>query len=163
MIIVETIEGKADHAARRAAADKIVRTELGCGIVRDSTGAPRAENGKAHISISHTDRFIAVAFSRKSIGVDIELHHREVDHLAARFATKDEIVICREVFPDNPTLLVWCAKEAIYKTLHREGIDFLKDMTITSATPDQLTAIADDLVVELKWERGDNILTACTI
>lgn len=163
MIILHTIEGNIDHAARRAAAQNIVRQECGCDIIRDEMGAPSVNKDGVFISISHTDRFVAVAFSHKEVGVDIELLPRQVDHLAARFASEGEVEICRAVMGENPTLLVWCAKEAIYKTLHRAGVDLLRDMKITSATPSHLLAMADGHNVELTWETSDNILTVCTI
>lgn len=164
MIIIRQIVGKADAASRRATAQCIVDEHCGCSIVRDASGAPSLATNEAFISISHTAQFVAVAIGNKEQGVDIELVDRQVAHLASRFASAAEIEIARGVFAQNPALLLWCAKEATYKTLHRDGVDFAKDMIITSAVDDRLTAIADSISVELRWEkREDNLLIVYTI
>ncbi len=148
---------------KRAKADEVCRELWGCKIIRLESGRPLLENGVREISISHTGDILAIMDSSERCGVDIEKRNRRSEHIARKFATHSEIEICNSVFPENPTLLIWCAKEALYKYMSREGVDFIKDMQITHSTNNKLTAKADSKVVTLGWYTDDDLLIVHTI
>ena len=80
----------------------------------------RAENGKwtcndCFFSLSHTKDAVAVAVSRKPVGVDLECSDHTVrPGLAEKILTREEKELPRdgeELF----LLKMWCAKEALFK------------------------------------------------
>lgn len=90
-------------------------------------GKPYLPQGP-HFSISHTQKFAAVAVSKSlEVGIDLEENHRKVAKIAPRFLSKSEL----EFFAsEKDQLLAWCMKEAIYKAHGKKGIDFRFDMQI---------------------------------
>lgn len=87
-------------------------------IEHDPNGKPLLKG--FHISISHTQGFVAVALSReKNVGVDIEYYSDRVKKIASKFLRKDEIA------HDLDSLLVhWCGKETVYKLFSEENLQF---------------------------------------
>lgn len=80
----------------------------------------RDEDGKwscreCFFSLSHTDGAVAVAVSRKPVGVDLECaEHLMRPGLAEKILTDEEKILPRE--DENQFLLqMWCAKEALFK------------------------------------------------
>ena len=88
----------------------------------------RAETGKwictqCEFSISHGDGAVAVALSRKPIGVDIQLLApiRDPHRMAERILSDTEFAEFQTIFPDrqNDYLIEkWTEKESIFKTLN---------------------------------------------
>ena len=60
------------------------------------------------------------------MGVDIELLSLDVSSVSARVFATDE----RESVDD---LTLWCVKEAAYKASGREGMDFRRDVRVSSS------------------------------
>ena len=106
-------------------------------------GAPFLFGEESRISITHTDRFLAVAtlpptpevdlgeFSRRAaVGIDAERADREqVLKVRDRFLSDEEL----KMIPADDlraNIIAWTAKEAAYKALFQEGIDFRKDIII---------------------------------
>lgn len=151
-----TIRSTAQGEARLTA-DAMVRELFGAHhIERLSSGAPYIvdADGKpmaTSISISHTDSYVAIMDCSEPCGVDIELMDRRVEHLSLRFACEGELAVCRTIFPANPALMVWCAKEALYKVLGREGVDFRRDLSLVSACGGGLGARAFGQIINLEW------------
>ena len=83
------------------------------------TGRPYLKNGTAHISISHTKGFAAVAYhSYAPIGMDIEFISSRVERIASRFTTQAEasyIDVHDEDARQMYHLINWSAKETLYK------------------------------------------------
>jgi phosphopantetheinyl transferase len=111
----------------------LVRERLGqdVAISYDANGAPVADIGQ--ISVSHTLGWVAVVWSRGRCAVDIELLSRKISHTTAqRFISDTEKTLADSADP-RFAISVWCAKEAAYKYSHIEGLDFLRDLRITSS------------------------------
>lgn len=145
------------HGQARLTCDAMARELFGAHhIARLASGAPYlvdecGEPIKTQISISHTGSYVAIMDSAEPCGVDIEFTDRRVEHLASRFASEQELTLCRAIFPANPALMVWCAKEALYKLLGREGVDFRRDLCIASGVEGRLLAVAFGESVDLEW------------
>ncbi len=102
--------------------------------------------GKLHISVSHTTGWAALMVSCGGpCGVDIELADRSAERAAGRIASPGEIAAAAAVFPENPPLLVWCAKEAAYKAAGSPNADFRNDIRL------ERTA-ARTLIIDVKAE-----------
>lgn len=111
-------------------ASKVMAREyLGQSINYDESGRPILTNG--HISISHTGQYVALLFDgHNACGIDIENMSRDSSRLSHRFARAEELTVAHTILPQNPSLLVWCMKEAMYKVTPG---DFLADFRIISA------------------------------
>lgn len=106
-------------------------------------GAPFLFGEESRISISHADHFLVVAtlpstpevdlseFSRRAaMGIDAErADRRQVLNVRQRFLSDKELaMIPEEDVMEN--VIAWTAKEACYKALLCDGIDFRKDIVI---------------------------------
>lgn len=121
-------------------------------------GAPLIEGG--YISVSHSNSYVAVCLSDKACGIDIENIERNAARIVRKFAVEQEIEIVKQTVIPNPELLVWCAKEALYKYAGIEGADFIRDFKILSASNDTLVATAFGSRVGVRFEQRDDILIA---
>lgn len=142
----------------------VVRQRLGQQTVisYDTQGAPMVSRG--HIGVSHTRGWVAVVWSPEPCSVDIEPASRDVSRTAPRFVSDEERALADSADPRFP-VSVWCAKEAAYKLARTPGLDFLKDIRITSSdiANDRMQASirgGEPLTVELIFRDG---LTVATI
>lgn len=95
------------------------------------TGKPILQHDRfKHISISHSRDFAAVILHENlSVGVDIEDASRDFSRIEKRFLSDEELAFVG----NNPQMqcLYWCAKEAIFKLVDDQGIDFKKQIHIS--------------------------------
>lgn len=96
-------------------------------VLLDRDGAPI---DRKHISISHTSGWVALMAADTPCGIDIELAGRHAERAASRIAAPEELNLAAALYPTNPALLTWCAKEAAYKALGREETDFRQHIRI---------------------------------
>ncbi|WP_068472042.1 4'-phosphopantetheinyl transferase family protein [Saccharicrinis aurantiacus] len=93
------------------------------------SGKPILENSDYTISISHTNGFVAVAFTTNGVpGVDIEYPSDRVMKIAQRFISADEDLFIPVADSNKYYSLIWCIKEALYKLLDTEGVIFNEDL-----------------------------------
>ena len=94
-------------------------------IIYNEFGAPELNNGK-HISISHSKELVAVIFSNKKTGLDIEQISGKSLRLASKFVSARNLIKLNK----EKATLIWCLKEAIYKWHQKGSVDFIKDIII---------------------------------
>ena len=88
-------------------------------ISYNEDGCPRLDDG-VNISISHTTDYVAVIISTGHIvGVDIEMRGERVNKIAKRFIREDE-----HADTTGERLLIWCAKETMYKMFSSEHLGY---------------------------------------
>lgn len=95
-------------------------------------GMPYVRNRLSNISISHTKGWVAVAFSEKShYGIDIEtiLSRHRVDGISEYFMTSREMPVNAQALPLYK-LVLWCAKESIFKSQMDGVANHMKDFFI---------------------------------
>ena len=96
------------------------------------TGRPYLKNSTAHISISHTKGFAAVAYHHRApLGMDIEYLSSRVERIASRFTTRSEAsYIDRhdESVRQMYHLINWSAKEALYKLFDSPSLAEFKEV-----------------------------------
>lgn len=128
-----------------------------------SAGVSAETSAKVHISISHTLGWAALMVSTEGrCGVDIERADRSAERIVRRFAVPEEIELATAVFAPNPALLAWCAKEAAYKALGTEGVDFKKHIRLwpgESARTLIVSVGADRM--DLEFFRHENLIGVC--
>ena len=110
-----------------------------------SVGAPRIANSSAHISISHSAHVVGVALShRHPVGLDIEHKADQVLRVREKFLNASEL---QAVNPDDKTenLQYWTAKEAIYKAIEADGIDFRHHICKSAHHATSFMAVKDNV------------------
>ncbi len=97
----------------------------------DNTGKPFIDDNSFQISISHSSRWMAVAIHPvNSIGIDVELNSERASKIKDKFLTAEEQ---EQIGKENPALnflLAWSAKEALYKIIGHDAVDFRKQLRI---------------------------------
>lgn len=89
-----------------------------------------------HVSISHSSDFVAViVHQQRSVGIDIESITRNYTSITKRYLSESEL----NQVSDNPLLqcIYWCAKEAIFKLVEEEGVEFRKQIQVLAFDPEQ--------------------------
>jgi len=99
---------------------------------------PYLPDGSFHISISHTKGYVAVIISPEyEVGIDIEKYGDKVNKVAHKYIRPDEDNY------DNPEeitvkrLLLWCAKETMFKCIGQSGVDFREHLKVEPFPLDQ--------------------------
>ena len=115
-------------------------------IEYEEQGAPVIKNSQyKHISVSHCRDCVAVLLTMSPCGVDIECRDRRFSAIAERYLTEEEYLVASKANFDRQTFLAlaWSAKEALYKMLHREGVDLCRDLRIVAISPKQQSIVAE--------------------
>lgn len=83
-----------------------------------------------HISISHSREFVVVYIhSDYAVGIDVESMNRNYSPICKRYLSESELSEVKEDILYQ--CLYWCAKEAIFKLVEEDGIDFRKQIGVT--------------------------------
>jgi len=94
-----------------------------------------------HLSISHSRDYVAViVHQHRAVGLDIEHIERNYNAIEKKYLSEAELKQVNR----NSLLqcLYWCAKEAVFKVVDDEGIDFIKQIRIASFNPENETFAA---------------------
>ncbi|PWJ42376.1 4'-phosphopantetheinyl transferase family protein [Sediminitomix flava] len=127
-------------AARFALKNLLQELQLGYeGIVKDENQKPFLKNIEGQIAISHTSKYVAVAFHQTdSIGIDIEKWSERLLRVVPRIMSNEEQKSL-SITNDN-ALKLWCAKEALYKLNGKKNIDFTNEIKILETHESSWTA-----------------------
>jgi phosphopantetheinyl transferase len=96
-------------------------------------GKPVLENTPYHISISHSTEYAAVLLHKKmQTGIDIENVSRSINKVAPRFLSAEELQNCltNDGYSNIKLFMHWCAKEAIFKMIPHQGVEFSTQIQI---------------------------------
>ena len=118
----------------------LLRIVFGADCVLDHrpNGQPFLPHLPLHISIAHTHRFTAVlTHPQKRVGVDVECLDRDFSAVEQRALSDREISFLspsRELRSVQLAIL-WSAKEAIFKCVSQEEVDFAVQIQVDSFAP----------------------------
>lgn len=133
-------------------------------VVYDDAGKPCLDGMGGYFSISHTDGYAVMAYSRnKEIGVDVELVSRNVMSVAARFMQLDVLDAFQSGERGFVALVHWCAKEALFKIVGNLGGNFKDNilvgpLAVAENGQVQLSLVGLDGVGEDKFVAGYSVL-----
>ena len=97
---------------------------------------PYIENDAINISISHTERFVAVILHKEeNVGIDIESLDRDFSVVEKKALSEDEIDDLEDEKRNEQLAIYWCAKEAIFKLLSVYNLDFAEQIEIERFRP----------------------------
>ncbi|OAV63673.1 holo-(acyl carrier protein) synthase 2 [Bacteroidales bacterium Barb4] len=119
--------GTEARRAERLASRLLVKELLGeeIPIVYRSNGAPCLFDNPLHISISHTKGYAALLVqSEPFAGIDIERRGERVLTIRERFLSAGELGAIDLLHEADHLLVHWCAKEALFKMVGEEGVNF---------------------------------------
>ena len=100
-------------------------------------GKPYIENSVTNISITHTEKYVAVILNdNEDVGIDIESLARDFSSVEKKALSEDEIEDLEEDEKRNGQLAIyWCAKEAIYKMLGQYDVNFAEQIEVEKFRP----------------------------
>jgi phosphopantetheine--protein transferase-like protein len=99
-------------------------------------GKPYLENNAVNISITHTEKYVAVILhEEEDCGIDIESLDRDFSAVEKKALSEDEIDDLEEEKRNEQLAIYWCAKEAIFKLLSRYNVDFAEQIEIERFRP----------------------------
>lgn len=103
------------------------------GVNYDATGKPEIEGSNWKLSISHSDKRVAVQLHpTQECGVDIQCFQPKIARLEPRFCSATE----RAFLPDGAAErlkalhICWSAKEALFKWYALGGVNFAEHLSI---------------------------------
>jgi 4'-phosphopantetheinyl transferase EntD len=101
-------------------------------IVYKENGSPIFRQSDVYISISHSRGWASVALCNEHpIGLDLEKKSPQAFRIHAHYMETDEhLWIESQQLLEDSSLAVWSGKEAAYKLLDNEGVDFKKQMKV---------------------------------
>ena len=102
-------------------------------FIKDIHGKPALENSSHHISISHSNGFIAVIACEKIVGIDIQTPVEKISRIQHKFVSEKE----KAYIPEDRALealhILWGAKESLYKAYGKREIDYKKHLAVHDA------------------------------
>ena len=99
-------------------------------------GKPYLENNAVNISITHTEKYVAVILHEEDdCGIDIESLDRDFSAVEKKALSEEEIEDLEEEKRNEQLAIYWCAKEAIFKLLSRYNVDFAEQIEIERFRP----------------------------
>ena len=99
-------------------------------------GKPYIENNATNISITHTDKYVAVLLNdSEEVGIDCESLDRDFSAVEKKALSEDEIDDLDDDKRNEQLAIYWCAKEAVYKKMSQYNVDFAEQIEIESFRP----------------------------
>lgn len=96
-------------------------------------GKPYLENDPTNISITHTDKYVAVILSTEAeVGIDCESLDRDFSAVEKKALSEDEIDDLDDDQRNEQLAIYWCSKEAIYKLTSQYNVDFAEQIELDS-------------------------------
>ncbi len=119
-------------------------------ILYDHSGKPYIQGSSIKISISHSKNFVAVIFHEThEVGIDVEIiplddnKEWKVETIAHKFICNEELAFLNDSTKKEQLLIMWGAKECLYKLNLQPELLFKEDICIDAfkyTLPGELTA-----------------------
>lgn len=104
----------------------------GAELLKDEFGKPFIKDFQGHISLSHSGELAGLYVSgNRACGLDLEVVGTQIINIAPRFCNNEELEYARQGADETALHLIWGAKECMYKTYGKKGVDFRKHMRIS--------------------------------
>lgn len=99
-------------------------------------GKPYLENNPVNISITHTEKYVAVILhDEEDCGIDVESLDRDFSAVEKKALSEEEIEDLDDDRRNEQLAIYWCAKEAVFKLLSRYSVDFAEQIEIERFRP----------------------------
>lgn len=131
--LIKSSARRKEKLAVRALLNEMFPEKLYLG--HHDNGKPYLQNCAVEISISHCNGFAAViTHPEEDVGIDIESLERDFSAVEKKVLSEEELddLSCRH--RNIQLAIYWSAKEAIYKRMSQNNIDFAKQIIIDRFT-----------------------------
>ena len=99
-------------------------------------GKPYLENCVTNISITHTEKYVAIiTHDEDDLGIDIESLDRDFSAVEKKAISEDEIDDLDQDKRNEQLAIYWCAKEAIFKRMSQNRVDFAEQIEVEKFHP----------------------------
>lgn len=99
-------------------------------------GKPYLENLVTNISITHTDKYVAIILhDEEDQGIDLESLDRDFSAVEKRALSEDEIDDLDDDRRNEQLAIYWCAKEAVFKRVSAYKVDFAEQIEVERFRP----------------------------
>ena len=123
-----------EYLASRCALNELVGSEQ--HVCYHPNGAPYLANNPLNISISHTGHYALVAIHpTDKVGIDIERIGDKVGRVRHKFLSREELGAVDARSEKIHLTILWAAKEAMYKVMGVETVEFTEQIRIEPFTP----------------------------
>ena len=100
-------------------------------LSHNDNGKPYIENNATNISITHTDKYVAVILNDlDDVGIDCESLDRDFSAVEKKALSEEEIDDLDDDHRNEQLAIYWCAKEAVYKKMSQYKVDFAEQIEI---------------------------------
>ena len=94
-------------------------------------GKPFLENMVTNISITHTDKYVAIILhDYEDVGIDIESLDRDFSAVELKALSEEEIEDLDDDKRNEQLAIYWCAKEAVFKRVSLYNVDFAEQIEV---------------------------------
>jgi len=133
---VKSEKREREYLAVRALLREVFDKDLYVG--HHSNGQPFLRNQTDRITISHTRRFaVVLTHPHRDVGVDIESLDRDFSAVEHRALSDREIASLSQKERSLHLAILWSAKEALYKCVLQEGVDFAAHIEVEPFVPQE--------------------------
>jgi phosphopantetheine--protein transferase-like protein len=99
-------------------------------------GKPYLENNPVNISITHTEKYVAVILhDEEDVGIDIESLDRDFSAVEKKALSEEEVEDLDEDKRNEQLAIYWCAKEAIFKLVSVYNVNFAEQIEVERFRP----------------------------
>ena len=99
-------------------------------------GKPFLENCVTNISITHTEKYVAIiTHDEDDLGIDIESLDRDFSAVEKKALSEEEIDDLDLDKRNEQLAIYWCAKEAIFKRMSQNRVDFAEQIEVEKFHP----------------------------
>lgn len=99
-------------------------------------GKPFIENCVTNISITHTEKYVAVILhDTEDVGIDVESLDRDFSAVEMKALSEEEIEDLDDEKRNEQLAIYWCAKEAIFKRQSAYNVDFAEQIEVERFHP----------------------------
>jgi len=130
---------KSESLRRQRLAVRALLTELfedKVYLSHHDNGKPYLENMVTNISITHTQKYVAVILhDEEDVGIDLESLDRDFSAVEKKALSEEEIEDLDDDRRNEQLAIYWCAKEAIYKRLSAYSVDFAEQIEVERFRP----------------------------
>lgn len=99
-------------------------------------GKPYIENSVTNISITHTDKYVAIILNdNEDVGIDMESLDRDFSAVEKKALSEEEKEDLDEDKRNEQLAIYWCAKEAIFKKMGQYNVDFAEQIEVERFRP----------------------------
>lgn len=99
-------------------------------------GKPYLENLVTNISITHTEKYVAVILhDEEDVGIDLESMDRDFSAVEKKALSEDEIDDLEDDRRNEQLAIYWCAKEAIFKRVSAYRVSFSEQIEVERFRP----------------------------